>query len=68
MTQNFTTVKNGTVLLWKHGWNSPVCTVTRDAQSAVVYGNEITVTFRNGTSTLYRITPNGTNAVPIRNL
>jgi hypothetical protein len=42
--------------------------VSRDAQTAVVYGDELVVTYRNGTVTVYRIIGNGSNAVPLRNL
>jgi hypothetical protein len=68
MNTNYTTVRNGVVLLWRHGWNSPSASFGRDAASAVTYGNEIVVNWRDGKSTLYRITPNGTNAVPVRSL
>ena len=43
-----------------------LCTVCRDAQSAVVYGDELVVGNRNGSSTVFRITPNGSNAYPVR--
>jgi len=40
--------------------------VSRDAQNAVVYGDELVVTYRNGSTTLFRIIGNGSNAVPVR--
>lgn len=67
-TQNFTTVRDGAVLLWRVGWNSPLCTVARGAIAAITYGDSITVTFPDGSSTLFRITPNGSNAYPVRTL
>lgn len=66
--QMFVTVKSGRVLLWKGGWNSPMCTVTSKAQSAVLYGDEIVVQFQDGSSTLFQVSGNGTNAYPIRRL
>ena len=68
MTQIYATIRNGSVQLWRSGWNSPLCTVSRDAQNAVVYGDELVVTYRNGTVTVYRIIGNGSNAVILRNL
>ena len=68
MTTVYPTIRNGAVLLWRHGWNSPLCTVARDAQNAVVYGDELVVTHRNGSTTVFRITPNGSNAYPLRTL
>lgn len=65
---NFATVRDGRVLLWRTGWNSPVCTVVGKAQSAIVYSDELVVQFLDGTSTLYRITPNGTSAYLVRRL
>jgi len=64
----FVTVKSGRVLLWKGNWNSPMCTVTSKAQSAVLYGDEIVVQFQDGSSTLFQVSGNGTNAYPIRRL
>lgn len=66
MTQIYATIRNGSVQLWRSGWNSPLCTVCRDAQSAIVYGDELVVGNRNGSTTLFRITPNGSNAYPVR--
>lgn len=66
MTQVYATIRSGTVQLWRSGWNSPLCTVSRDAQNAVVYGDELVVTYRNGSTTLFRIIGNGSNAVPVR--
>lgn len=68
MSTVYPTIRNGAVQLWKHGWNSPVCTVCRDATNAQVYGSELVVAFRDGRTTVFRITPNGTNAVPVRSL
>lgn len=68
MAQVYATIRSGTVQLWRSGWNSPLCTVSRDAQNAVVYGDELVVTYRNGTVTVYRIIGNGSNAVILRNL
>lgn len=68
MTQVYATIRSGTVQLWRSGWNSPLCTVSRDAQNAVVYGDELVVTYRNGSTTLFRIIGNGSNAVPLRTL
>lgn len=68
MTTVYATTRSGLVQLWRSGWNSPLCTVSRDAQNAVVYGDELVVTYRNGTVTVYRIIGNGSNAVPLRNL
>ena len=65
---NFATVRDGRVLLWRTGWNSPVCTVVGKAQSAIVYGDELVVQFLDGTSTLYRITPSRTSAYVVRRL
>lgn len=67
-TTNFVTIRNGSVLLWQHGWNSPRATIAHDATMAVVYEDEIVVTFKNGTSTLYQITNSGTSAYPVRSL
>jgi|APFre7841882793_1041355.scaffolds.fasta_scaffold60915_2 hypothetical protein len=64
----YATISRGSVLLWKHGWNSPLCTVARDAISAVVYGEDLVVSFRDGRSVLYRITASGSSAYPIRTL
>lgn len=66
MDTNYATLDRGTVKLWKSGWNSPVCTVCRDAQSAVIYGKEIVVTRNNGSTAVYRITPNRSNAYLVR--
>jgi hypothetical protein len=66
--QCYATVSHGSVLLWKHGWNSPLCTVVRDAISAVVYGEDLVISFRDGRSVLYRITASGSSAYPIRTL
>lgn len=66
MTQIYTTISDGRVQLWKRGWNSPLCTVCRGARNAVVYGDQIVVAFPNGSTTLFRITPNGSNAYPVR--
>ena len=68
MAQVYATNRSGLVQLWRSGWNSPLCTVSRDAQNAVVYGDELVVTYRNGTVTVYRIIGNGSNAVILRNL
>ena len=66
--QMFVTVKSGQVLLWKGGWNSPMCTVTFKAKSAVLYGDKIVVQFRDGSSTLFQVSVHGTHAYPIRRL
>lgn len=66
MTQVYATIRDGSVLLWRSGWNSPLCTAARDAQTAVVYGSELVVGFRNGSTTVFRIIGNGSNAVPVR--
>jgi hypothetical protein len=58
--------RDGTVQLWAHGWNSPRCTVTRGARSAVLHGSELVVTLTNGSTTVYRLTPGGSNAYPTR--
>jgi hypothetical protein len=63
---NYATITSGRVQLWRKGYNSPLCTVCRDATNAQVYGNELVVAFRNGSTTLFRITPNGSNAYPLR--
>ena len=65
-TTVYPTIRNGCVLLWRSGWNSPLCTVARDAQNAQVYGDELVVAFRNGSVTVFRITSNGSNAYPVR--
>jgi hypothetical protein len=63
---NYATITSGRVQLWRKGWNSPLCTVCKDAVNAVVYGTDLIVTFRNGSTTLFRITPNGSNAYALR--
>ena len=65
-TTVYPTIRNGCVLLWRSGWNSPLCTVARDAVNAQVYGDELVVAFRNGSVTVFRITSNGSNAYPVR--
>ena len=67
-TTVYPTIRNGCVHLWRSGWNSPLCTVARDAVHAQVYGDELVVAFRNGSVTVFRITPNGSNAYPVRTL
>jgi hypothetical protein len=62
----YATISDGVVLLWKRGFNSPLCRVARDAISAVVYGDELVVTLRDGRTVIYRITPSGTSAYPVR--
>jgi hypothetical protein len=64
----FVTIRDNRVLLWKEGWNSPVCTVTNNAQSAVLYGDEIIIQFLDGTSAVYRLTESGTSAYPVRRM
>jgi hypothetical protein len=59
-------IRSGTVQLWRTGWNSPLCTVCRNAQNAQVYGSDLVVSFTDGSTTLYRIIGNGSNAVPVR--
>ena len=66
MPQNYATVTEGRVQLWKAGWNSPVCTVCRNATNALVQGNDIVVTLNDGSTALYRITPNRSNAYLVR--
>ena len=65
---NFATVRDGRVHLWRTGYNSPMCTVVDKAQSAIVNGNQLIVQFLDGRSTLYQITPSGTNAYVVRQL
>ena len=65
---NYATITNGRVQLWKKGWNTPRCTVCKDATNAVVYGDELVVTFRNGSTTVFRITPSGTNTYALRTI
>lgn len=64
----FVTVRDGRVLLWKEGWNSPLCTIASKAQSAVVYGDEIIVQFLDGTTGVYRLTESRTSAYPVRRM
>jgi hypothetical protein len=66
MNTVYPTIRNGIVQLWRTNWNSPLCTVCRDAQNAQVYGSELVVSFKNGTVTTYRIIGNGSNAYPVR--
>ena len=68
MTQIYATIRDGRVQLWRSGWNSPLCTVCGDATNAIVYGHELVVTLRNGKTTVFRITPNGTNAYAPRTI
>jgi len=68
MTTTYPVLSNGCVQLWTKGWNSPRCTVTRGATSAVLYGDELVVTRLDGSTTVYRLTRNGTNAYPVRNI
>ena len=65
-TTVYPTIRNGCVHLWRSGWNSPLCTVARDAQNAQVYGDELVVAFRNGSVTVFRITSTGSKAYPVR--
>lgn len=68
MTNVYPVIKNGTVQLWNQGWSGPRCTVTHGAVSAVLYGRELVVTRSDGLTTVYTVTPNGSNAYPTRNI
>jgi hypothetical protein len=65
---NYVTVRNGAVLLWRSGSGSPLATIARNAQNAVVQGDSVIVQFRNGRAVQFRITPRGSNAFPVRTL
>lgn len=62
----YATISQGVVLLWRKGWNSPSCRIGRDAASAIVYGDELVVTFLDGRTVVYRITASGASAYPVR--
>lgn len=68
MHTNYTTIKCGSVLLWRTGCNTPTATLCRNALSAVVYGDEVVVANTNGSTTVYRITSSRTSAYPVRTL
>ena len=68
MSGHWVTVRAGAVLLWAAGWNSPLCTITHGAQTAVVAGDAVIVQFRDGSAMEYRIKRCGSNAVPVRKL
>ena len=63
---HYTTVSQNRVLLWRNGSNSPSATVARGAQTAWTSGNQIIVQFLNGSTGIFQVTPNGTNAYPVR--
>jgi hypothetical protein len=63
---NYTTISHGRVLLWRHGCNSPSATVTRNASTAWISGNQIIVQWTNGSTGIFEITPSRTNAYPVR--
>lgn len=66
---NFVTVKNGNALLYRAGWNSPACTIASTVSSCILQNSDdILVTFKDGRTVLYRITPNRTSAVVVRSL
>lgn len=65
---NWVSLRSGAVLLWREGWNSPLATIARDAVHAVVQGDSVIIQFRDGRACEYRITPQGSNAVPVRTL
>lgn len=68
LSGHWVTLRGGSVLLWARGWNSPLCTVARNATGAVVQGDSVIVQFRDGRAMEYRITRCGSGAVPVRAL
>lgn len=66
LSGHWVSLRSGSVLLWASGWNSPLCTVARNATGAMVQGDSVIVQFRDGRTVQYRITRGGNNAVPVR--
>lgn len=62
----YTTIRAGVVYLWKKNCCVPVFSMCRDAVSAIVYGDELVVNFRNGSTTVYHIAASGAYAYPVR--
>ena len=66
---NYLVVKHGNCLLYRVGWNSPLCTVASNVSSAVLQNSDdIIVTRKDGNCVLYRITPSRTSAFVVRSL
>ena len=66
---SFVVVKNGNALLYRAGWTSPVCTIASKVASCILQNaTDLIMTFKDGRTVLYRITPNRTSAVVVRSL
>jgi len=66
---SFVVVKNGNALLYREGWTSPVCTIAAKVASCILQNaTDLIVTFKDGRTVLYRITPNRTSAMIVRSL
>jgi hypothetical protein len=55
----YVVVRNNRVELRKMDVGSPVSTFASGATTAVLQGNTVVVTFRNGKFALYKLNPNG---------
>ena len=66
---NFVVVKNGNALLYRAGWASPACTIASAVSSCILQNaTDLIMTFKDGRTVLYRITPNRTSAMVVRSL
>lgn len=57
----YVVVKNGRVELRKMDVGSPVATFGNGATTAVMQGNTVVVTLRNGKTVIYKVNPSGTS-------
>lgn len=66
---NFVVVKNGNAMLYREGWNSPVCTIASQVSSCILQNaDDLIVSFKDGHQVQYRITPSRSSTQVVRSL